>query len=155
MATTTMLTAGGKRELEDELRHLEGVKRPAIEISIRAAAEDGELDNAAYLDAKYQYGLLNSRVERLSRALALAEVVEDHERPADGSAGLGSRVKVVSNDGSQAEYTLVGSLEAKPAVGRISNESPVGQALLGKRAGATVEVVTPGSVMQLSVVSVG
>jgi transcription elongation factor GreA len=154
MATATMLTAGGARELEEELRHLRNVKRPEIEESIRGAAEDGELDNAAYVDAQYQYGLLTARLERLSRVLAQAEVVADHERPADGSAGLGSRVTVVSDDGSQAEYRLVGSLEANAAAGRISNESPVGRALLGQRPGARVEVATPASVMHLRVVSV-
>jgi transcription elongation factor GreA len=154
MATQTMLTAGGKRELEQELRHLQHVKRPEMERLLRGIAEDGELDNAAYLDAQYQYGLVNARVARLAKALSHAQVVADHERPRDGAVGLGSQVKVVSDDGSQAEYKLVGSLEANPAAGRISNESPVGRALLGRRAGDTVEAVTPAAVTRLSILSV-
>jgi transcription elongation factor GreA len=153
MATATILTAEGKRELERELRHLQEVKRPEMETQVRQTAESGEFD-AAYLDAQYRHGLLNERVERLTRALAGATVVEDHHRPADGSVGLGSRVTVIADDDAEIEYTVVASVEADPAAARISNESPVGRALLGQRAGADITVQTPAGVRRLRIVGV-
>ena len=150
----TVLTAAGKRQLEREFEHLREVKRPEIERVLRASAEDGEIDNAAYLDAHYQYGLVNARLERLARALNDAEVLADRRLTADGRAELGSRVTVVDDAGLHADYQLVSSLEADAAAGRISVESPVGRALLGMRAGAEVGVLTPATTVRLRVLGV-
>ena len=150
----TVLTATGKRQLERELEHLREVRRPAIERVLRASAEDGDVDNAAYLDAHYQYGLVNARLERLTRALDEAEVLADGRLAANGRAELGSRVTVVDDAGLHADYLLVSSLEADPAAGRISAESPVGRALLGLQAGAEVGVLTPAATVRLRVLGV-
>jgi transcription elongation factor GreA len=154
MAVATLLTAAGKRRLEAELQQLRDVIRPEAARLLSEAGEDGELDHPAYVDAQYRFELVNARTERLARLLAGAEVLEDHHRPVDGSAGLGSRVTVVDQDGVQSRYTLVSSPEADPAAGRISTDSPVGRALLGQRAGATVVAVTPSATLRLQVVSV-
>ncbi|HLG74713.1 MAG TPA: GreA/GreB family elongation factor [Chloroflexota bacterium] len=155
MAKATMLTAAGKRRLEAELQHLRDVQRPEAARLLCEAGEDGELDHPAYVDAQYRFEVLNARTERLARLLARAEVLDDHRGAADGSAGLGSEVTVVDQDGVRSRYTLVSSLEADPAAGRISTDSPVGRALFGQRAGATVAAVTPAATVRLQIVSVG
>src|SRR5581483_12155445 len=154
MATATVLTAAGKRRLEEELRHLREVQGPEAGRLLREAGEDGELDHPAYVDAQYRCQLINTRAERIARLLARAEVLEDHHRPADGSAGLGSRVTVIDQDGARSEYTLVSSIEANPRAGRISTESPVGRALFGAKPGETVVAATPTATLQLRVLAV-
>jgi transcription elongation factor GreA len=138
---TVYLTASGKTELEAELEELLTVKRPEIAAKILAAREDGDLkENGAYHDAKDRQGLMEARIRELKSKLDRAEVIE---APAEvGTVALGSTVTVTDEHG-EARYTIVGSMEARVAMGRISNESPLGRALMGRRAGDEAQVQTP------------
>jgi transcription elongation factor GreA len=136
------LTAEGKADLEAELEDLITNQRPAIAAAILAAREDGDLrENGAYHDAKDRQGLMEGRIRELKSKLERAEVIEAPQ--AGGTVALGSVVTVKGPDG-EAQYTIVGSMEAKISAGRISNESPLGKALLGKAVGDTAQVQTPG-----------
>ena len=147
------LTAQGKSELEAELEDLLNNQRPAIAAAILAAREDGDLrENGAYHDAKDRQGLMEGRIRELKSKLERAEVIE---APANsGVAGLGSTVTVSDPEGNQHEYTIVGSMEAKISAGRISNESPLGKALLGRAAGDTATIQTPSGEAAYTVVAV-
>ena len=145
MATKTpvYLTAQGKTDLEAELEELISVKRPAIAKAILAAREDGDLkENGAYHDAKDRQGLMEGRIRELQAKLIRAEVITMPDTTE--SVALGSTVTVVDQTGFEARYTIVGSMEAKVTAGRISNESPLGRALLGHKLGDTATFKTPG-----------
>jgi len=135
------LTASGKSDLEAELEELLTVKRPEIAAKILSAREDGDLkENGAYHDAKDRQGLMEARIRELTSKLERAAVIE---APAESSlVALGSTV-TVQDDHGEARYTIVGSMEAKVAMGRISNESPLGKALMGRKAGEEAHVQTP------------
>ena len=140
--TPVYLTAEGKAALEAELEELLTVRRPAIAAAILAAREDGDLkENGAYHDAKERQGLMESRIRDLKDKLERFEIFE---APADGGeVALGSTVTIVDGSGGEEVYTIVGSTEAKVLAGRISNESPLGRALLGRRVGDQTTVKAP------------
>src|SRR5690606_26214787 len=128
------VTREGLEQLEKELEELRSVRRPAIAEAIAEARSHGDLrENAAYDAAKHDQMLIEKRIHDLEALLRSAEVIEEGEG-ADDVVRIGSTV-VVDFDGEEERYTIVGAIEAKPAAGRISNESPIGQALLGKREG--------------------
>ncbi len=139
----TFLTAEGKEKLEQELAFLKEVKRPQVAERIRQAKEEGDLrENAEYDDAKLEQGFVEGRIRELAYLLKDVKLIE-----ASGSKviGLGSTVTVREEDTDLDEtYTLVGATEANPAQGRISNESPLGRALLQKKKGQKVNVESPG-----------
>lgn len=136
------LTADGKAALEIELEELLTVRRPAIAAAILAAREDGDLkENGAYHDAKDRQGLMEGRIRDLQDKL---ERVEIFEPPAlNESVSLGSKVTILGHDGAQEIFTIVGSTEAKVLAGRISNESPLGRALMGRKVGERATVKAP------------
>jgi transcription elongation factor GreA len=146
------LTREGFKKFEDELNHLKNEKRAEVAERIRRAKEFTDtVDNAEYDDAKAEQAFIEGRIQDLEYQLANAEIIDDH--PAADFVRLGSRVTVSDPDGEQEIYTIVGSAEADPRRGYISNESPVGRALLGKRIGEQVDVVAPGGSFNLKVVS--
>ena len=143
MGETKYLTRGGYEKLVDELEHLRIVKRPEVAEHIRIAKEDGDLsENAGYDAAKEEQAFVEGRIETLEQILKHAQIIE-----ANGDTdyvALGSQVSV-REDGYEPElFQIVGSTEANPGEGRISNESPLGQALLGKRVG-DAEVAAAGA----------
>src|SRR3989304_9698795 len=129
----TILTPEGLRELEDELEHLKTVKRKEIAERIRASKEFGDIsENAEYEDAKNDQAFVEGRIQQLDAMLRTAMVIDNHNAPAD-QITVGSTVPVKDlASGERITYTIVGSLEADPDLDRISNESPVGRAPLGR-----------------------
>ena len=150
---TVYLTREGFKKFEEELEHLRTVKRPQVAERIRRAKEFTDtVDNAEYDEAKSEQGFIEGRIQELESTLARAEIIGEGPHP--DYVALGSRVKVKDSDGEMEEYVIVGSVEADPRHGHISNESPVGRALLGKRAGEQASVVAPGGSFNLTVVEV-
>lgn len=150
----TLLTAEGKRKLEEELHHLKHVRRPQVAERIRQAKEEGDLrENAEYDDAKMEQGFVEGRIREL-------EVLLKHVQIIDNTNGasivtVGSTVTVREQDEQTEEvFTVVGSAEADPAAGRISNESPLGRALLGRRPGEQVQVHTPGGLLTFIILEI-
>ncbi len=139
------LTREGYTKLLEELEWRENVRRPEIARMIAAAKADGDVsENAGYEEAKYQAGMNEGRILELREKLKYAVIIDKDNGPAD-TVELGRTVTIRDLDlGEEEIYTIVGSTEADPSNGRISNNSPMGLALLGKRVGDTVTVRTPG-----------
>ncbi|MGI6105502.1 MAG: transcription elongation factor GreA [Raoultibacter sp.] len=137
----TILTEEGKLKLEEELHFLETVKRAEIGERIKAAREFGDIsENSEYDDAKNEQGMMEARIAEISRILSEATVVTAPKR--SSKVNIGSMV-TVDMDGRERLFTIVGGAESDASSGRISNESPVGSALLGKKKGEVVEVLGP------------
>jgi len=149
-----VMTEEDRRALEAELRELETEGRAEIAERIRTAREWGDLkENAEYHDAKNSQAILETKILRLRDRLLRAEVVE--AQPGSTVARFGSRVTLADHGaGRELTYTLVSAVDANAAEGRLSVESPVGQALLGVSAGQTVEVATPRGTRHLEVLDV-
>jgi len=138
-----VLTPAKYAELQSELERLISNERPAISERIRQARELGDLsENFDYQDAKRQQGFLEGRIANIKGMLEQAHVAE-YQSGGD-TVGFGSQVKVYDEGfDEEIEYTLVGAVEADPAKGRISNTSPLGKTLLGRKVGDVIEVSTP------------
>ena len=148
------LTRQGFKKFEDELEYLRNTKRHEVSERIRNAKEFTDtVDNAEYDDAKAEQAFIEGRIQDLQYQLANAQLI-DEGQPAGDFVRLGSHVTVLDATGEEEKYTIVGSAEADPRHGFISNESPVGRALLGKRVGEDVDVVAPGGSFNLKVVGV-
>ena len=139
------LTAEGLERLRAELQHLVTDERPRVAARIHDAKLDGDItENAEYEDAKQEQSFLEGRIATLEAQLKNAEIIE---HPNGDRVRIGSTVKIRSDEGVET-FTIVGSAEAAPREGRISNESPVGAALMGTKKGDRVTVNTPaGSVV--------
>jgi transcription elongation factor GreA len=138
-----LLTPQGKIDLERERDLLREVKRPQLLHRIQELSADGDVsDNSEYEDVKEELIQLDSRIREIENFLEDAEVVE----PVDGTGVVmfGSTVTLIDEDDEEETWTIVGPQEANPLQGRISNVSPVGSALIGKRAGDTIAVQAPG-----------
>jgi transcription elongation factor GreA len=147
----TPVTAEGLAAMEVEVERLRTVDRPAVVERIVRARELGDLrENADYEAARREQSFLEGRVQELERRIRTAVVIRPQAR--DG-VGLGSRVRFEA-DGHVGELTIVGSTEADPGQGRVSAASPVGRALMGRRAGDEVEVVTPSRRLQYRIVEI-
>jgi transcription elongation factor GreA len=151
----TYLTADGAQKLRDELAYLRDVKRPELAGRLRAAIQQGDLsENADYTAAKEEQGFLEGRILELERMLAEV-VILDESASVLGEVRMGSRVTVVEEGFDDMEtFQIVGAAEADPMGGRISNVSPLGQALIGKKVGAKVRVNTPGGATVFKIVKV-
>ena len=136
------LTAEGLKKLEEELEHLRSVRRKEVAERLHEAMEGGDLiDNAEYEAAKNEQAFIEGRILEVEHMLAQARIIEPGE--STGVVDIGSTV-VVKQDGKKREtFTIVGAAEADPKNGLISNESPLGQALLGNQVGDEVEVDAP------------
>ena len=147
------LTRAGYKRLDEELEQLRTVKRPQVSERIRKSKDRTDVeDNAEYDEAKSEQSFVEGRIQELEATLAAAQLIG--EGPPADFVSLGSKVKVKDGDDVEEEYTIVGSMEADPRHGMISNESPVGRALLGKKVGETASVVAPGGSFDLSVLSI-
>ena len=138
------VTREGLERLKAELEELKQVRRPAISAALAEARSHGDLrENAGYDAAKHDQAMNEKRISDLESLLRSAVVLDDGDRNGNRDiVQLGSTV-VVEVEGDEERYTIVGAIEAKPAAGLISNESPVGKALLGKRVGQETHVATP------------
>lgn len=146
------LTNDGLQTALGQLEFLRTVRRAEVAQYLHDAKESGDvIDNAAYEDAKNQQAHLEGRIYELEQLLAKAKVIT---RGSTDAVSLGSIVHVVTSDDRECHYTIVGAYEASPSAGRISNESPVGKALLGHKVGDLVIVATPGGVKEYTIISV-
>jgi transcription elongation factor GreA len=148
------LTAEGFDKLQKELDYYKTVRRAEVAARIQSAKEEGDItENAEYEDAKNEQAFVEGRILTLEQLLKNASLIE--ESGASDEVLLGSRVTVAEVGESPETFQIVGSAEADPANGRISNESPFGKALLGRSAGETVEVVSPGGLRRVSILAIG
>jgi transcription elongation factor GreA len=140
---TTFLTREGYRKLQDELDYLRTYKRQEIADRLHDAMDGGELiENAEYEAAKNEQAFVEGRIKELEILLATARVI-DENMPSAESAQVGSTITIQEEGNDSEVYTIVGAAEANPAAGRISNESPLGKALLGHKVGDRVQVDAP------------
>jgi transcription elongation factor GreA len=149
------LTADGLAKLQEELAYLTGTRRREVAKMIAEAKAEGDIsENAGYDEAKTTQGFLEGRIREIESIVNNALIIEQNGNGSNG-IGIGHTV-VVQEDGSdmQETYTIVGSAEASPAEGRISNESPIGQALLGKKVGDSVSVTSPGGKIVFEILSI-
>ncbi len=154
MADQAYLTAEGAAKLRLELERLKGPEREALAKRLRAAIQMGDLsENADYHSAKEAQGFLEGRIQELEYLLKNATIVEKSDGPYE-EVVVGARVTVQEGDEPAETYDLVGAKEADPRQGKISNESPIGSALLGRRVGDTVKVQTPGGELLLKILKI-
>jgi len=147
------ITKEGLEKLESELKHLTTVRRPEVAEKIKRAREMGGTENnAEYDDAKNEQAFVEGRILTLENTIWNASVIESPALP--GVVELGNKVLIQNQDGKIEQYTIVGSAEANPVEGKISNESPVGRVLLGKKTGDAVEVTTPAGLLKLLIMEV-
>jgi transcription elongation factor GreA len=154
MAKDIILTPEGRKKLEQELHGLETVRRREIGERIRIAREFGDIsENSEYDDAKTEQAWMESRIVEISQILSTATVVEVPKR--SNKVSVGSVVTVRMADGTERTFTSVGAAEADIAAGLISNESPVGAALLGKKKNDVVTVDTPkGTQLEFTILKI-
>jgi len=145
------LTPEGLKQIEDELQTLKTVRREEISIKLETAIRQGDLkENADYHDAKEEQGMLEARIRQLEDTLRRARVI-DGAGPSN-TVRMGSKVTVSEEGIDEPEtYTIVGAHEADPLSGRISNESPIGRALLGAKKGQTVSAMTPAGSINFTI----
>lgn len=150
-----ILTYEGLRKYEDELHDLKVVKRKEVAQKIKEAREQGDLsENAEYDAAKDEQRDIEARIEELEKILKNAEVVVEDEVDLD-KINIGCQVKILDVEfNEELEYKIVGSTEANSLKGKISNESPVGKALIGSKVGDTVDVETQAGVIKYKVLEI-
>jgi len=154
MKREILITQEGLDKLEAELKELVEVRRPDVISRIKSAKELGDLsENAEYSSAKDEQSFIEGRIQELEDVIKHAKVVQGDAKGADKVVRIGSRV-TVKVDGDTDEYELVGPAESDPAHGKISTDSPVGQALLGHKAKDVVKVTTPDGEMAYTIVTV-
>ena len=147
------LTAEGKKKLEEELHHLTTVRRQEVAAAIRSAKEEGDLsENSAYDEAKLQQGFLEGRVQTIEAQLRNAMIIEANGH--NDTVTLGNTVTVIEDGFGEETYRIVGSAEADPLDGTISNESPIGHALIGAKKGDMVTAETPGGELVFKVLKI-
>jgi len=148
-----LITKEGLDKLQSELEHLISVRRQDVASKIKRAREMGGTENnAEYEDAKNDQAFVEGRILMLENIVNNANVIESPALP--GVVEIGDKVLIQNQDGKIEQFTIVGSAEASPVDGKISNESPVGKALLGKKIGDEVEVTTPAGVLKLLLMDV-
>jgi transcription elongation factor GreA len=148
-----VITKDGLVKLQSELDHLISTRREEVASAIKRAREMGGTENnAEYEDAKNDQAFVEGKILTLENIIKHAEVIESPAQP--GIVELGDKVLIQNQDGKIDQFTLVGSAESNPAEGKISNESPVGRALLGKKVGNKIEVATPAGKVKLMILEV-
>ena len=150
MAEEVILTKEGKEELEKRLEYLKVTARAEITERIKTAREFGDLsENAEYDAAKNEQAMIEGEILEIENKLKYAVIIKDNAKK--GTVSLGSKVDFVDQDGEAYSYEIVGTTEADVESGRISNECPIGNALLGRKAGETVNVKVPNGIMVITV----
>ncbi|MBE4908075.1 transcription elongation factor GreA [Bacillus luteolus] len=148
------MTEEGKQKLEQELEHLKSVKRKEVVERIKIARSFGDLsENSEYDSAKEEQAFVEGRITTLENMIRNAKIIV--EDAGTNAVSLGKSVTFVElPDGDEETYTIVGSAEADPFEGKISNDSPIARSLMGKQVGDQVNVQTPGGEMQVKIVSI-
>ena len=154
MAQPTYLTSKGLKNLKAELEELRAQRRPMVAERIQKAKEiGGMVDNAEYDEAKNEQAFIEGRVRTLEVLVNNAVIISEKQGPSD-VVRIGSKVTVLNQKGKKDRYNIIGSAESDPAKGKISNVSPIGKALLGKRVGDIAEVSVPAGKIKLEVVAI-
>lgn len=155
MEKKNILTYEGLKKLEDELQDLKVVRRKEVAQKIKEAREQGDLsENAEYDAAKDEQRDIEARIEELEKILKNAEVVDEEEIDLD-KINVGCKVKILDIEyNEELEYKVVGSTEANSLTGKISNESPVGRAIIGASVGEIVTVETPAGELQYKILEI-
>lgn len=152
MAKKYLLTPEGLTKLNEELKHLIEVKRKEVIERIREAAAHGDLsENADYAQAREEQSFIEGRIQEIEEMVKNAEIITAATN--HSIVSIGATVKVKSG-GKERAYTIVGSNEANPSEGKISNESIVGKALLGKRVGDKVRIATPAGESEYEIIAI-
>jgi transcription elongation factor GreA len=153
MKEPTYLTAEGAARLKAELEELTGPKRTELAARLRSAIQMGDLsENADYHKAKEDQGFLEGRIQELEYILGNAVIIEGNGNK--DVVAIGSHVTIQEEDFPEETYHLVGPTEADPSKGKISHESPIGQALIDHKVGDMVEAETPGGVIKLKILKI-
>src|ERR1700742_3338192 len=155
MQKDVLLTPEGLENLKKEIEHLSTTKRKEVAERIKEAREFGDIsENSEYDDAKNEQAMLEARIMTLEDKLRSASVIDAKELSAD-VVRVGSQVQVKDDKGKSLSYTIVGSTEADPSANRLSNESPVGKALVGRKKGDVAKVTLPnGKTRELTVTKI-
>ena len=155
--TTNFLTKEGFQKLQEELDHLRTAKRQEVAERLHEAMEGGELiENAEYEAAKNEQAFVEGRIQELDLLLATAQIIEENGKAKKNDAILvGSKVTIKEGNFEAETFTIVGAAESNPREGKISNESPIGKAILGRRLGDVVKVETPGGTYNVKIIKVG
>jgi transcription elongation factor GreA len=150
-----LLTPEGLQKLKDEIEYLTGDKRREVAERIKHAREFGDIsENSEYDDAKNEQAMLEQRIAQLEERLKRARLIEKEDVP-KGIVAIGTRVRLRDLDANETvEYEIVGSAEANPAERKLSNESPVGKAIIGRKKGETVEVAAPRGSLKYKIMDV-
>jgi transcription elongation factor GreA len=153
---TTFLTKEGFQKLQEELEYLRSVKRQEVANRLHEAMEGGELiENAEYEAAKNEQAFVEGRIQELEIILATARIIDENESHKGDLVQVGTTVTIQEDGSSSKEvYTIVGAAEASPRDGKISNESPIGKAILGHHKGDEVQVEAPGGSYKVRIVKV-
>jgi len=149
------MTLEGKEKLEKELENLKIVRRPEIIERIKIARSFGDLsENSEYESAKDEQSFVEGRIKTLETQIRFAQIIDNNDVASD-EISIGKKVTFQEiPDGDEEEYTIVGSAEADPFEGKISNESPIAQALIGNKLGDEVTISTPGGDMKVKITKV-
>jgi transcription elongation factor GreA len=151
--TVTFLTKEGFQKLQDELDHLRTSKRQEVADRLHEAMEGGELiENAEYEAAKNEQAFVEGRIQELDTILATARIIDENGRSKEGLIQVGSTITIEEDEAKAETYTIVGVAEANPREGKISNESPIGKAVIGHKAGETVVVEAPGGHFKVKII---
>lgn len=150
-----LLTQDGLKKLEEELENLKSVKRREVAERIKVAIGYGDIsENSEYEDAKNEQAFIEGRIITLEKMLRNARIINSDEVDKE-TVSIGSTVVVEDLEfGDTMEYTIVGTAESDPLNNKISNESPVGRAIIGKKKGSTVEVNVPAGIIQYKIVDI-
>ncbi len=150
----TFLTREGQKKLEEELHYLQTVRRHEVADRLHAAMEEGDIDeNAEYDDAKNEQAFVEGRILMLENMLKNAVLIDNKNAHHD-EVTLGATVTIAENDSPPEEYHVVGAAEADPTQGKISNESPLGRALIGRHVGDSVQVHAPAGLLTFRIMAI-
>jgi len=151
---TTFITKEGLVKLKKELEDLKNVKRKEIAWRIQEAKELGDLsENAEYAEAKNEQSFIEGRISELENILRNVTIIDDQKKDND-KVTLGTKIKV-KFDGKQLTFIIVGPDEIDPEEGKISHQSPIGRAFLGKKIGETIQIAVPNGVKEYKIISIG
>jgi len=154
--TSNFLTKEGFKKLQDELDYLRKEKRQEVAERLHEAMEGGELiENAEYEAAKNEQAFVEGRIQELDVLLASAKIIENNGKKKSDTVILGAKVTIKEGNFDPEEFTIVGIAEANPREGKISNESPIGKAILGQKVGEAVKVETPNGTYTVKILKIG
>jgi transcription elongation factor GreA len=154
MEDVSYLTAEGMARLQEELDHLKGPERDALSARLRSAIQQGDLsENADYISAKEEQGFLEGKIQDLEKTLRNVVII-DESSSGRTTVNIGAHITIQEGNYPAEKYQVVGPKEADPKKNRISHESPIGKAVMGKGIGDTATADTPGGIIQFKIISI-